>query len=130
MPWFKIDDTFHDHRKSRAARKAAVGVWTLAGSWAMANKTDGFVPEEVLTRWGTKADAARLVEVGLWLVDEQDGETGWRFHDWLNYQPDARTMRLVEEAESKAGSFGNHKRWHTNRKVKDPECSFCREDSK
>ena len=127
MPWFKVDDQLHDHRKARTARKAAIGVWTLAGSWSMANKTDGFVPASVLSRWGTKGDAGRLIEAGLWYPDQQDGEQGWRFHDWLNYQPDARTMRLVEEAESKAGSLGNHKRWHVMRKVKDPECKFCQE---
>jgi hypothetical protein len=125
MAWFKVDDKLHDHRKVRQAGKSAMGVWVLAGSWCMASETDGFVPETVLTRWGTKRDAETLVSVGFWDRAEQNGEPGWQFHDWLAYQPDARTLRLVREAESKAGSFGNHKRWHTNRKVKDPECQFC-----
>lgn len=127
MPWFKVDDQLHDHRKARKAGRAAMGVWVLAGSWCMASETDGFVPTDVLNRWGTKRDADKLVEVGFWFVDTQDGEDGWRFHDWLTYQPDARTMRLVKDAESQAGSLGNHKRWHRNRGVKDPECRFCQE---
>jgi hypothetical protein len=127
MPWFKVDDKLHDHHKSRLAGKAAMGVWALAGSWCMANETDGFVPETVLSRWGTKRDAARLVEVGFWRTATRHGEPGWRFHDWLKYQPDARTMRLKQEAESEAGSLGNHKRWHRNRGVVDPECKFCQE---
>lgn len=127
MAWFKVDDKLHDHRKVRAAGKAAMGVWVLAGSWCMASETDGFVPESVLNRWGAKKDADRLVAVGFWEPATQDGEDGWRFHDWLTYQPDARTLQLVREAESKAGSFGNHKRWHINRKVRDPQCSFCKE---
>lgn len=130
ISWFKVDDKLHDHRKARQAGKAAMGVWVLAGSWAMASETDGFIPETVLARWGTAKDANALVSVGLWFADEQDGEAGWRFHDWLTYQPDARTLRLVREAESKAGSFGNHKRWHTQRKVHDPECEYCQEKPK
>lgn len=128
MPWFKVDDQLHDHRKSRAAGKAAMGVWVLAGSWSMANKTDGFVPVSVLSRWGTRREAERLVGVGFWKPDHQDGEDGWRFHDWLGYQPDARTMRLKQEAESEAGSRGNHIRWHIRRHVTDPECKFCQEE--
>ena len=128
MSWFKVDDKLHDHGKSRRAKKAAMGVWVLAGSWCMAAETDGFVPEEVLSRWGTRKDADVLVEVGFWdgpLV--RDGETGWQFHDWLQYQPDAVTLQLVREAESKAGSYGNHKRWHLSKKVKHPDCTFCQE---
>ena len=127
MAWFKVDDKLHDHRKVRRAGRAAMGVWVLAGSWAMAAETDGFVPETVLARWGTKRDAQTLVEVGFWDPFVKDGEAGWQFHDWLKYQPDARTLQLVREAESQSGSFGNHKRWHTNRKIKDPQCRYCNE---
>lgn len=130
MPWLKVDDKLHDHHKARAAGKAAMGVWVLAGSWCMAHETDGFVPESVLTRWGNKRDAERLVAAGFWRTATRHGEAGWRFHDWLKYQPDVRTMRLKQEAESVAGSRGNHKRWHRNRGVVDPECKFCREDEK
>lgn len=130
MPWFKVDDKLHDHRKPRKAGKAAMGVWVLAGSWSMAAETDGFIPEHVLARWGTKRDAERLVEAGFWFPDTDDGEAGWRFHDWLVYQPDARTMRLKQEAESQGGTHGNHVRWHQRRKVLDPECKFCQEAKK
>ena len=54
MPWFKVDDKLHDHRKSRKAGRSAMGVWVLAGSWSMDNETDGFVPADVLARWGTE----------------------------------------------------------------------------
>ncbi len=74
MPWFKVDDKLHDHRKARAAGATAMGVWVLAGSWAADNLTDGFVPASVLGRWGRPREASRLVEVGLWFADEQDGE--------------------------------------------------------
>ncbi|MDP9182911.1 MAG: hypothetical protein M3P04_09085 [Actinomycetota bacterium] len=85
--WFKVDDKLHDHRKARAAKKAAMGVWVLAGSWCADNLQDGFIPDTVLPRWGNASDAARLVEVGLWVVGEKSGETGWFFHEWGERQP-------------------------------------------
>lgn len=106
MTWFKVDDKLHDHRKARAAGKSAMGVWVLAGSWAADNLTDGFVPSTLLSRWGTRADANKLVAVGLWHPDEQDGEKGWRFHEWMERQP-SRSQKLAErEARAAAGRLG------------------------
>lgn len=106
MPWFKVDDKLHDHRKARAAGKAAMGVWVLAGSWAADNLTDGFVPNSLLSRWGTRADAGRLVQVGLWHEDSQEGEEGWRFHEWSERQP-TRAQKLAERAaKAEAGRVG------------------------
>lgn len=125
MSWFKVDDKLHDHRKARKAGKAAMGVWVLAGSWSMDNLTDGFVPADVLMRWGTKADAGRLVGAGLWYVDQHDGEPGWRFHDWSRFQPSAAVTAAVKAKEAEAGARGNHKRWHVDRKITDPDCEYC-----
>lgn len=106
MAWFKVDDKLHDHRKARAAGTAAMGVWLLAGSWAADNLTDGFIPATILPRWGRPRDAKRLVEVGLWHADEQDGETGWRFHEWEERQP-TRAQKLEERAaKAEAGKRG------------------------
>jgi hypothetical protein len=101
MPWFKVDDKLHDHRKARTAAKAAMGVWVLAGSWSADNLMNGFVPASVLPRWGTTSDAKRLVEAGLWHPDEQDGERGWRFHEWEKYQPSRESVE-AERAEARA----------------------------
>lgn len=104
--WFKVDDKLHDHRKARAAGKAAMGVWVLAGSWAADNLTDGFVPASILPRWGTAGDAKKLCAVGLWISDEQDGESGWRFHEWDQRQP-MRAQKLAERAaRAEAGRAG------------------------
>ena len=45
MPWFKVDDTWHSHPKARRASLGAVGLWSMCGSYSMAYKTDGWVPE-------------------------------------------------------------------------------------
>lgn len=98
MVWFKVDDGFHDHRKVRAVDDpAAIGLWTLAGSWSGQQRTDGFVPEKVLRRWTSswRRLAVKLDDAGLWAPVEQNGEPGYRFHDWSDWQPEAVQ---VEEA--------------------------------
>ena len=98
MPWFKVDDTLHSHPKPRKVGLAALGLWSLAGSYSMAYKTDGFVPDWFVTSWpqGRKwADV--LVKGGLWEIGEKDGEAGWFFHDWLHYQPSSDEIEQGRE---------------------------------
>lgn len=118
MTWFKVDDKLHDHRKARAAGTQAMGVWLLAGSWSADNLTDGFIPADVLPRWGRPRDAEKLVAVGLWHADEQDGEKGWRFHEWAERQP-TRAQKLAErEAKAEAGRVGGRSSGRSRREAK------------
>lgn len=88
MPWFKVDDTLHTHPKARRAGLAAMGLWATAGSYCMAYKTDGFVPEWHAAGWPNgKKLAEKLVECGFWEHGEYKGEVGYYYHDWLDYQP-------------------------------------------
>lgn len=90
--WFKVDDKLHDHEKVRRLDDlAAVGLWTMAGSWCGDNGTDGFVPSSVLRRWSSswKRLAAKLVAVNLWTAADQRGEAGYRFVNWTSWQPTA-----------------------------------------
>lgn len=109
--WFKVDDKFHDHRKSRRAKKAAIGVWVLAGSWCADNLTDGFVPEHVLNRWGSRRDATQLCEANLWTSAEKDGEKGWQFVNWTEFQPSKDEV----ESERKA-TKERVKKWRAARR--------------
>lgn len=87
--WFKVDDRFHEHEKVRGLDPFAVGVWALAGSWCGQNKTDGFVPDTVVARWGKRwRNAAKeLVERDLWEPAERGREVGWVFVNWMEWQP-------------------------------------------
>lgn len=127
MSWFRVDDQLPDHRKARAVRKthptkrrdvAPFGLWAFAGAWS----SDGFVPLEVLEDWDDDAFelAERLVAAGLWHPTERDGEPGYVFHDWHDQNP-ARD----DNDPSKSGTFGNHVRWHVQRKKVDPDCDHC-----
>ena len=98
MAYFSVDDQLHGHPKVRRAGLEAIGLWTVAGSHCRAYKSDGFVPEWVVSSWPRyKQNAARLVAAGLWIQAEKDGETGWRFHDWLDMHDPAEVTEIQRE---------------------------------
>lgn len=88
MSWFKVDDGFHSSRKvlsiPKRARFAAVGLWSIAGSWSADQLTDGVVPDYMLEVWGAPPAAPEsLVQAGLW----ERESTGYVFRNWHEYQP-------------------------------------------
>lgn len=93
MTWFKLNDKFHDSAEANDAGKAAVGVYALCSSWAADNLSDGHIPERILRRHGNAADAARLVDSGLWNV----AEGGWLM-DWSE-QPTKAEVLAKREAD-------------------------------
>ena len=98
MPWGKVDDKLHSSQKWLATPLRARGLWAGAVSWCMDQLTDGAIPEHVVRALGgTRKDAADLVRTGLW----EEAETGWIFHDWLEYQP-SREQILAERAAAAA----------------------------
>lgn len=95
MPWFKIDDGFHGHPKVMELSPAAVGIWTLAGTWCASYLTDGQIKHTIVRRLGGEPGMIQeLVDAGLWI---QDGNT-YQFKDWEDYQP----MKADVEAEREA----------------------------
>jgi hypothetical protein len=127
VPWFKVDDRLAMHPKVMQAGNAAMGLWVRAGSWSAQNLTDGHIPVALLASLGGKrAHADALVKAGLWEVEPN----GWRFHEWTGYQPSASDVKLHKEAESEGANWGNHKRWHTGRGVRNPDCQHCQRGEK
>jgi len=118
-----VDDRFESHPKVALVGLAEIGLWTLALSWCSGQKKrDGFVPEQMLKRWGgdeTLADA--LVAAGLWIR----AEGGWRFHDWGQVGKQA----ISGDAKKAGGVKGAHMTNHVNKGVFDPECVHCVTDN-
>lgn len=83
MVWFKVDDNLAFHHKVVAAGNPAMGLWVRAGSACAQQLTDGFIADHMIAALGTKAQAERLVKVGLW--DRTEG--GYTFHGWPERQP-------------------------------------------
>ncbi len=106
MTWFKVDDGFADHPKVIALRekknwRGALALWTLAGSWAARHLTDGRIPRGTVKNLGsTDGEAASLVAVGLWEVDELDESSRpkvYRFHDWNERNPTRESVQAKRE---------------------------------
>lgn len=85
MPDFRVDDQQHAKDESRQAGLTAMGLWTMAGSWSMspAVLTDGWIPDWYVTSWPSgRKHATALVNAGLWVKSERDGQPGYQFTDW------------------------------------------------
>lgn len=101
MPWFNVDDGFANSkpvlRISRRYRCAAIGLWTLAGSWSAKELTDGFIPDHAIEEFAsTPAMAGMLVRAGLW----REVAGGWQFENWAKYQKTKEQVYAFRAAEA------------------------------
>ena len=131
MAWFKVDDGLHSSRKvlsiPRNIRLAAIGLWTLAGSWSADEELDGFVPDYVVSEWGAPQKLVdALVKAGLWSVVDD----GTQFVKWNEYQPTRADLEAERADKQTGGKLGNHKRWHVRRGVFVAGCEFCDSDNR
>lgn len=94
MTWFRVDDTLAAHPKTRRAGLAAMGLWTVSGSWSSQQLTEGFIPDWFVDTWPQgKKLAAQLVRAGYWDPAEHGDERGWQFHDWTDANPTAEAEK-------------------------------------
>jgi hypothetical protein len=113
MAWTKLSDDFYRHRKTRGMSDAARALWLTAASWCGENNdTEGSIPpagQAVLAAvlgWTDKklvSTAQELVERDLW---EDDGDVGYRFNNWLEYNPTKAEAETLHAARSEAGRRG------------------------
>jgi hypothetical protein len=116
MPYFQVDDQFHNSKKVMAIparfRNRAIGLWARAGSWSARELTNGQVPTEMLRSFDANViDVVWLCEVGLWYATTAmhssckvhdictasarpkllDGYVN--FHDWEDYNRTADQVK-------------------------------------
>lgn len=106
MVWFKVDDNLAFHQKTLAAGNAAMGLWVRAGSWSGQTLSDGFVPDEMVKQLGTRSQAEKLVEVGLW----RRLKTGFAFHEWDERQPTKAQVEADREAAKERQRISRERR--------------------
>jgi hypothetical protein len=76
---FQVDGDFYDHPKTLGMSDHAVALWTRAGSYSVAKRTDGFIAEHVLAILTKHSEAAEeLVTRDLW----RRVKGGYKFHQW------------------------------------------------
>lgn len=115
MPWFKVDDGLAFHTKSLAAGNAAMGLWVRAGSWSSQQLTDGFVPTPIARQLGTRGEARRLVEAGLWI----EKDDGYLFHEFEQRNP-TRVQVLAEREANRLRQEKGRARAKVKREARKP----------
>ena len=106
--WSKLDDALFDHPKVfqaaaalniRNAPAIALGTYVALLMWSNRHLTDGFIPASVVRTFrlvdapAHVADA--LVKAGLL----ERGEGGFQIHDFDEYNPSARKLRMKRKAD-------------------------------
>lgn len=102
MPWARLDDSFHGHPKVRAVWRCrpALGLYTLALSYAMAYGTEGkiskeWVEDQLPDAGERRTVVAALVRAGLW----RENSHGWEIHDFLDYNPSNADITARRKAD-------------------------------
>jgi hypothetical protein len=115
MPWFAIDDGFYSHPKVRKAGNAAAGLFCRLGAFSAKHSTNGQIDGVVARDYGTAAQLAKLVTVGM-LHDEphacdstrclQPPIGGYAIHDYLFYNRSRKQVEAAREAGRKRQQKG------------------------
>lgn len=128
MSWVRIDDNMPQHPSMLAAGPAASWLHVAAICYCARYLTDGDLPRDALGTLGVRSPAplvAKLEQGGQWVRTDD----GWHLPAYLEFNP-ARveveeTRARNAEKKGDAGSLGNHVRWHVNKNMPSPTCSFC-----
>lgn len=128
MPWVKLDDGFFDNDKIVAAGKDARDLYLAGLCYCARQLTDGFIPEERLSRLAIEAGATdvkdavrRLCTVirgarfPLW--EAVDG--GYRVHDYHEYNPTREEVLEMREKRAEAGKLGGQRSGEVRREAKE-----------
>jgi hypothetical protein len=62
MPWFRLEDSFHNHPKVHQAGNAAIGLWVRCGTYSAQYLTDGHVPTDRFSLSSPPTETARASE--------------------------------------------------------------------
>jgi hypothetical protein len=88
VPWARLDDSLHSHRKLRRAGLEATGLYAMALSYCAAYLTDGHVDEDFLAELvPSKRRRERLLEELVRRHLFEPNGHGYAVHDYLDYNP-------------------------------------------
>lgn len=107
---FLLDDGWDNCTAVARAGNAAFGVYSRCGIWVARNLTDGFIPGEIATAYGSPELARKLVDVGLW----EAVEGGYLAVDYLTLNKTAEKVRAERKAESERKA-----RWRDKKKAQE-----------
>lgn len=107
---YSLDDSWDNCTPVVRAGNAAFGVYVRCGIWVARNLTDGFVPGEIATAYGSPELARKLVDVGLW----EAAEGGYQDLHYLNRNPSGEKVKAKRAADADRKA-----RWRDREHAKD-----------
>jgi hypothetical protein len=116
VPWVKLDDQFYNHPKLAhlgPLMLPCVGLHVFALCWCNAYLTDGFIPEQQLSKLVGDLSVLlpegdypplvqALVTAGLW----EEKDAGYLIHDFLDYNPSRREVMQLRKTRARVGQAG------------------------
>lgn len=120
--YIRVHDGMPDHPKVEPLSDAAFRLLVTTWCWSSRYLTDGHVSATVKSKRGKAKLWAELVSAGLADAHEDGSLT---MHHYTGHQRTADEVRTIQAGKAAAGSLGNHKRWHVDRSITDPECDHC-----
>jgi hypothetical protein len=105
MTYVKVDDHFPEHPKVLDIGPLAEALWLRGLCYASRNRTDGAIPRGFVVRMHDMdgLDAATMLSsAGLW----EQTDTGWRIHDYPDWQRSKAEIEDISAKRSLAGSKG------------------------
>lgn len=106
-----LDEGSHGWPEIDAVGTAVAGLYWRCGSYIADRKTDGFIPSARARMYGTPEWIARLVEVGLWTVEEH----GFRDTRYLELNATkADLQKRKDEAAERQRRSRTSRRSHTD----------------
>lgn len=106
-----LDEGWHNWPEILRAGTAAAGLYARCGAYIADKKTDGFIPSELARGYGTPEWIGRLVDAGLWLVEEH-GFRDTRYFE-LNASK-ADLQKRKDEAAERQRRSRTSRRSHTD----------------
>jgi hypothetical protein len=106
-PGFNVDLDFADSKEvmsiPRRHRLAAVGLWTLCGTWSAKKLQDGYVSAEVLKMYGaTRPVVESLIASTLWKPADAGAVWFTNWPRWQRTRDEVASYRQSEAARKKA----------------------------
>ena len=114
--WIKLDDGFATHPKILKAGPYALVLQIRALCYASTHQTDGFIDGQVTDFLTTGLDPeidwpGQMLEYALW--DADDERSGYRIHDYLEWNLSKKERESFRNKKSQAGKKGMKARWGT-----------------
>lgn len=129
--YIKVHDGLPDHPKIEGLSDKAFRILVSTWCWSKRQHNDGLFRVDA---WKRRGPARARAELETEMVHGHDHAccrcppvpVGYvRLHDYLEHQTPTAEIAAKQEDRRTASIRANHRRWHTNRKVTDPDCPLC-----